>query len=225
MGFLVHQKSCATITSVVNDAPAQFNTGTTTVTWTVTYDSGDVQTCTQDVTVVDMEAPNLMCPADITVSVPSGETYVVPDYFTNGDVTVLENCTLGGTTGQVPSANTQLSPGVFTVFITAEDISGNAVQCSFILTVDEILSTTDFDISEFVISPNPTNGSLQIENPAGSKLELIYLYDVSGRLVHKISANSNSNKITLDLDYLANGVYLMMLQTENAKITKKIVKK
>lgn len=225
IGVPMTSESCAPITSVINDAPTQFNTGTTTVTWTVTYDSGDVQTCTQDVTVVDMEAPSLTCPADITVSVPSGETYAVPDYFSNGDVTVIENCSLGGNTGQVPSPNTQLSPGTFTVVITAEDVSGNEVDCSFILTVDEILSTTDFEISEFVISPNPTNGSLQIENRAGSTLEVIYLYDVSGRLVKEIGANLDSNKITLDIDHLASGVYLMILQTEDARITKKIVKK
>lgn len=53
--------NCA-VASVVNDAPSVFPTGPTTVTWTVTDDSGNSSTATQVVTVVNLNPPTIACP-------------------------------------------------------------------------------------------------------------------------------------------------------------------
>jgi hypothetical protein len=45
------------VASVTNDAPAAFPIGVTTVTWTVTDNSGNTATCTQNVTVTDNVNP------------------------------------------------------------------------------------------------------------------------------------------------------------------------
>src|ERR1035441_11885 len=56
LGTPVTGDNCG-VASVVNDAPAQFPKGTTTVTWTVTDTSGSQATCQQTVTVQDHESP------------------------------------------------------------------------------------------------------------------------------------------------------------------------
>jgi hypothetical protein len=49
------------------NASDNYPVGTTTILWTVTDIHGNVSTCTMSVTVVDDEAPEITCPADITV--------------------------------------------------------------------------------------------------------------------------------------------------------------
>jgi len=49
------------VASVTNDAPSPFPLGDTTVTWTVTDESGNATECTQTVTVEDREAPVVTC--------------------------------------------------------------------------------------------------------------------------------------------------------------------
>ena len=44
------------ILTVTNNAPAQFTSGVTTVTWTAVDTSGNLATCAQSVTVNDTEA-------------------------------------------------------------------------------------------------------------------------------------------------------------------------
>jgi carbohydrate-binding DOMON domain-containing protein len=48
---------------VTNNAPGAFPIGVTTVTWTVTDNSGNTATCTQNVTVTDNVNPTISCPA------------------------------------------------------------------------------------------------------------------------------------------------------------------
>ncbi|MCP9198451.1 HYR domain-containing protein [Gramella sp. GC03-9] len=54
------------VASVTNDAPAQFPLGETTVTWTVTDDSGNTATDIQVVTIVDNTLPVITVPGTIT---------------------------------------------------------------------------------------------------------------------------------------------------------------
>jgi hypothetical protein len=56
LGTPVTADNCA-VASVTNNAPASFPAGNTTVTWTVTDNSGNTATCNQTITVVDTEAP------------------------------------------------------------------------------------------------------------------------------------------------------------------------
>ncbi|MDD1748378.1 MAG: HYR domain-containing protein, partial [Methanothrix sp.] len=55
------------ILTVTNDAPLQFPKGLTAVIWSAVDTSGNVGTCTQQVTVVDSELPTLSCPTNVTV--------------------------------------------------------------------------------------------------------------------------------------------------------------
>src|SRR5205814_6664735 len=72
---LATNDNCGILT-VTNNAPAQFPHGTTIVTWTVVDTSGNLATCTQNVTVQDHEQPTITCPPALTdVPTDPGQCY------------------------------------------------------------------------------------------------------------------------------------------------------
>src|SRR5439155_1452873 len=58
----------SSVASVTNDAPPQFTVGNTTVHWTVTDTSGNTNSCSQTVTIIDTEPPTISCPANVVTS-------------------------------------------------------------------------------------------------------------------------------------------------------------
>ncbi len=56
------------VASLTNNAPAFLLPGATTVTWTVTDRSGNTRTCSQVITVVDAQNPEVTSPANITAN-------------------------------------------------------------------------------------------------------------------------------------------------------------
>jgi hypothetical protein len=151
------------------DASGTYPIGTTTVTWTITDASGNVNTCTQYVTVNDA-LPTIDCPADIIVlaeyELPykGGVTIPDPDYDDNCPDPVLswtlvpaagyeseyDLSELSGT-GVYPSPNT-FYVGVTTITYMVTDTHSHTATCSFSVTViaepvidcpDDIITTTD----------------------------------------------------------------------------------
>ena len=125
-----------------------FNLGTTTVTWTATDGSGNISTCTFDVTVTDTQLP-----AIVTCG-PGGNQNEVVDlgactYTVSGtawDATATDNCTVstldytlsGATTGTGTTLNgVSFNLGTTTVLWTATDGSGNISTCTFDVTVTD----------------------------------------------------------------------------------------
>ena len=125
------------VASVVNNAPAAFPVGTTTVTWTVTDGSGNTATCTQMVTVIDNELPTINCTADITVNNVPGNcgrivNYTLPTYVDNCLVAVMvqsDNSGLG--------SGSWFPIGTTVQTYTMTDMAGNSVSCSFNVTVND----------------------------------------------------------------------------------------
>jgi hypothetical protein len=68
--------NCVTGLVVTNNAPAIFDLGITSVTWTATDAAGHSTACEQLVTVVDDTPPSLTCPPDITRTTNSGGQFV-----------------------------------------------------------------------------------------------------------------------------------------------------
>jgi hypothetical protein len=61
------------VASTTNNAPATYNLGNNTVTWTVTDGSGNTAKATQTVTVVDTAKPTITAPANVTVYTDAGQ--------------------------------------------------------------------------------------------------------------------------------------------------------
>src|SRR5207244_2023286 len=60
------------VASVTNDAPTQFPVGNTTVHWVVADTSGHSNTCSQIVTILDAEAPLIVCTNSVVTNADFG---------------------------------------------------------------------------------------------------------------------------------------------------------
>lgn len=110
-----------------------FPLGTTTVTCTTTDASGNTASGSTTMTVVDDDAPALVCPADIEQDLPPGETEGV---VTFPDPTVSDNCPSPGAPTCVPASGDTFPGGETTVVnCSALDAAGNAGNCAFNVTL------------------------------------------------------------------------------------------
>ena len=110
---------------------SMFPVGTTEVIATATDDAGNTISCNFTVTVNDDEAPIVNCPEDIFVSNDSGECGAIVNF----EATATDNCSSAMTYSIEPGS---LFPvGITEVTATATDDAGNAVTCSFNVTVND----------------------------------------------------------------------------------------
>ncbi|MAN59437.1 MAG: hypothetical protein CMC08_06335, partial [Flavobacteriaceae bacterium] len=195
--------------------------GNRTVTLTVTDPSGNTDTCTATVTIVDTIAPSVTCPADTTADYDNGQAfYTVPDYVAEGLLTVADNCTANPTVVQNPAPGTQLSQGTYTVEFDITDSSGNDAECTFELTVVEVLSTGQPTLeNELVLYPNPFGNQITIES-GNTILEQVQIIDIQGKTVIQIE-NIDATTARVDTANLSNGMYFVRI---NNSVTRKIVK-
>ena len=179
---------CATATyTIVNDSPyrtsdtdasGNYPVGITTVTWTITDNSGNVETCVQTVEVTDDELPTITCPPDAVDQIINGGCDLVSDQV--GRPTFDDNCGIesltyvltGATTGSSPATGINYADGetynvgVTTVTYTVTDIHGNVNSCSHTVWIKnlnapqfsatcpaDVTSTADAGVCEAVLAP------------------------------------------------------------------------
>ncbi|MDX9883317.1 MAG: cadherin-like domain-containing protein [Prolixibacteraceae bacterium] len=160
VGEALGSDNCS-IASVTNDAPAFFNVGVTTVTWTVTDVNGNATTGTQTVEVTN-NAPVIQ---NLTVSPLVLLSDAVFASATHGDNNLV-------------SATWNWGDGSFdSGVISGTGITGNHVYSStglynVTLTIEDACGVTDTDEFSYVVIYNPCNGFITgggyINSPAGS---------------------------------------------------------
>lgn len=177
---------------------------------------------TETIVNADDIAPEVTCPDNETVTINQGEQFTLPDYTV--DAIATDNCTASPALSQNPAVGTQVGAGSYTITITAEDDAGNAVDCTFELIVEEILSTNDITLpNAIVLYPNPTNGQVNIKNNTNTVINTINIIDVNGRLVSAF--NNNSSVLTsFNMATLASGIYFIQINTAEGNLVKRIVK-
>ena len=198
-----------------------------TVTVFASDSSGNLASCTVEIEVVDLLAPIVTCPDDVTVDPGVGNLFwEVEDYFALGTASATDNCTDPLTIfSQDPAPGTLLPDGVYTITMSAEDEYGNVGTCTFELTVESILGVDDNGLSDGIaIFPNPTDSEVTISNATGIQLEKVAIYDVNGRLISTIDLSDMQQEKTIDVSQLATGVYMLQIQSENESTVKRLVK-
>ena len=128
-----------------------------------------------------------------------------------------------------------LSNGESQRSLSAGDISGagdvhtrstSVMVCGDPLMLDfdcSVLSVSSEELSAAIsIYPNPSNGLVYINNSGFMTLDNARIYDVNGRLIlRKELADTPLNQI--DLTTISKGVYFLMVSSDGASITEKIV--
>lgn len=107
------------ITSVENDAPVVYNLGTTSVTWTVTDNSGNTATAIQLVTIADSTAPSIIAPSSLTFYVDAACQATID---TLGAPITNDNCAVDTFYNDALAA---YAVGNYTITWYVEDAAGN----------------------------------------------------------------------------------------------------
>ena len=137
IGNPIVSDNCTAVGSLIvtNNAPTSFPIGLTIVTWTVKDTANNTSTCTQNVTVIDDEAPSINCPANVQVAASAGCTATVVLVTP----TTADNCSVASVINDAPAA---FPLGNTTVTWTVTDGAGNTATCTQIVEVlDETLPT------------------------------------------------------------------------------------
>ncbi|WP_298419941.1 HYR domain-containing protein [uncultured Kordia sp.] len=118
--------------------------------------------------------------------------------------------------------------GTTTNTFTITDLAGNAVMCSFDVTIDENLSVDENAFSNSIrLSPNPTKNVITINSVTNVSLNNIRILDLNGRTLQTISnIGQLADGKTVNISNLAAGIYFMQLEDSDNRIAvKRIVKR
>ncbi|WP_157417828.1 BspA family leucine-rich repeat surface protein [Aequorivita capsosiphonis] len=203
------------------------NIGDNTVTLTIKDLNGNESTCTAVVTIVDNLAPEISCPSNQIVNPEIGdEFYILPDYFATGEANATDNCTDPITfTSQVPASGSELSDGVHTITIIAEDEYGNISNCDFELTVDvDLGSNNSLNYGTITLYPIPGRDILNIYNPQNIELERLEIYELTGRLIKKVDLRGITTGTIIDVSKLSSATYMVLISGEGGRKTELLIK-
>jgi HYR domain len=183
LGTPVTSDNCG-VASVTNDHPSNvFIVGETIVTWTVTDIHGNINTCSQKVTVTDTEIPTIASASDVNVNSDHGQcaasiTLTAP--ATN------DNCGIQSVENDHPS--TSFVVGTTMVTWTVTDIHGNTnstVQKVVVtdnelpvITVADVLVNNDAGLCSATVTPLSTaTDNCSVGLPIGTRSDALALTD------------------------------------------------
>ena len=136
--------------------------------------------------------------------------YVNPDtangISTQGDVAVQNNVFRA----------LKYSPD-FPAFIGRDLTPGDPIELNPDLSGCENLGVEDYSVGDLKIYPNPTNNIVNVQSTF--PIDKIEIFNTLGSLV-KVVLNSN----TVELNIAESGIYFMTIHSNNAMITKRIIK-
>ena len=203
-------------------------TGTFTVTYTVTDDFGHTADVTRTINIVDEIAPTIELVGDLVQTLKrwgapySEEGFDLDDYCNGADDVTVEE---GGTYDEVSS---MLTTGIFTKTYQATDAAGNkSPVITRMLIIETPLSMNQINVEDGIsLFPNPTNGIvyLSTENTEEQEADIV-VYDLSGKEVMRRSNTSmvSGTVLSLDLSGLSAGTYHVQIQGEAIYSIKKLI--
>lgn len=85
--------------------------------------------------------------------------------------------------------------------------------------LDCTLEINDQELNKIVIGPNPATNTISISNIESDKYS-VEIFDMIGNSILKVS-----NQRTIDISFLASGIYLVKVQHRNQSQTQKLIKR
>lgn len=198
---------------------AQFPTGLTVNTYSYTDASGNVGTCSFEVTIL----------APVTVTVVNVVNEIGNQ--SNGSIDIITGGGLSPYTYQWKKNGTDI-PGA-----TSEDLTGIGIGTYTVVVTDNfgctftssaIVVATSGTIEPewaygFSIRPNPTSGNLTVTFPQITPTDIqLFAYDLTGRVVVRQNWTARQ-QLDLDFSDLADGLYTVLIRVDGASLVRKIV--
>lgn len=134
----------------------------------------------------------------------------------------LYNICLTVTVNCVASSSSCSTYSVYKVTQEAMILKINVVEPALIET--GIKTKTNDNALSWNIIPNPNEGEFKLDlNTSANKNTRVIITDLSGRLVHEQSIEAHSNSVNVNTGNLPSGVYLVSLESEGLKLTKRMI--
>jgi Secretion system C-terminal sorting domain/HYR domain len=189
----------------------------------LTNADGSITSDTVSLTI-DSEDPVITCVENQTVTADQNQTYTIVG--TEFDpIETSDNCQITNIINSINGTETlsgeTLSKGeTHTITWTVTDMAGNAETCSFDVIVNTFVGVETILPKGISIYPNPTNGIIDI-NLAENNIYRISIMDMSGRkIIERISEAQNEK---IDLSDYNNGLYIILIETDEKIFTSKII--
>ncbi|WP_040253873.1 T9SS type A sorting domain-containing protein [Psychroserpens mesophilus] len=102
------------------------------------------------------------------------------------------------------------------------DVNGNNSGFVQVYDITNVLSVEEFESEIFSVFPNPTKSTLTIQSKVATSY--IKIVDINGRLLNTIDNLNLSQEVTLEVDYLSNGIYFLNIQSDNSEQVIRFIK-
>ena len=132
----------------------------------------------------------------------------------------------GTDSGQMyTSANQPTSPGPEPISDLTNQEPFNAKPIGTLtISLNQVLSVDDKELMKVLVSPNPSNGLINVTTSNANILKKASVFDVLGKQVFRFSKTNKDSNSILDLSGLNKGIYLVRLQLEDGSLsTKRLV--
>ena len=97
----------------------------------------------------------------------------------------------------------------------------NSATLNFCNVVSANLSIEEQEIAKIAVFPNPTSGSFTVQLPDNGLTTTLTVFDIQGRKMQSQTANSSNANV--NIGNLQEGVYVLAIENEKYKTSKKIV--
>lgn len=114
---------------------------------------------------------------------------------------------------------------------TGAAFDGRALaQSAVTLDGNSINNTTTLGIANLSLEngiamyPNPAQNNITIKNSNNIQLDQLAIYDVYGKLINTINLSDMQQEKIINVSNLASGLYMIQIQSDGARITKRLIK-
>ncbi len=106
--------------------------------------------------------------------------------------------------------------------LTVEDSNGCLIDSTF--TIDAISSISTLQKAEIFIYPNPTTQTIYLESTRRFDVDQLTLYSLDGKMIrNNFDKLVGSKKYTLNLDFIPNGIYILVIESKGIAQRHKII--
>ncbi|MBJ7428132.1 MAG: Ig-like domain-containing protein, partial [Bacteroidia bacterium] len=107
-----------------------------------------------------------------------------------------------------------------TVLITATAADGGGAKATKAITIsNQNVGINEVNLSnQITVYPNPASNFVKITTTKNLTIQQLKLLDITGKIIAQYN-----NQTEIDLSEIANGMYLLQIQTENGNLVKQVV--
>jgi hypothetical protein len=155
---------------------------------------------------------NMVCPG-LTTVIPNCTNTAGGEMFMNFMDYPGDQCVLMFTKGQVARMRAQLAPG---------GPSADLPNGGDLLNYPTDVATLSFE-KQMLVSPNPSNGNINISLGDNTGLQNISIINMLGQTIKNINTGLTEKSYNFDLSGMAKGVYTIQCHFTEGTVTEKIV--